>query len=88
MPGPHKIKFIPSMVGPMLEMTLIPEPELRKATIPIFFDMMQCELHSSGNFRMVNKVLDKYRIASLFRAIFVSMQEHNFCFLTMQRISV
>lgn len=31
------------MVGPILEVTLVPEPELRKATIPIFFDMMQCE---------------------------------------------
>ncbi|TRY99585.1 hypothetical protein DNTS_033289 [Danionella cerebrum] len=41
--GPHKIKFIPEMVGPILEMTLVPEIELRKATIPIFFDMMQCE---------------------------------------------
>uniref|UniRef100_A0A671X304 Dedicator of cytokinesis 5 n=1 Tax=Sparus aurata TaxID=8175 RepID=A0A671X304_SPAAU len=41
--GPHKMKFIPAMVGPMLEVTLVPEPELRKATIPIFFDMMQCE---------------------------------------------
>lgn len=37
------MKFIPSMVGPILEVTLVPEPELRKATIPIFFDMMQCE---------------------------------------------
>ncbi|XP_051896734.1 dedicator of cytokinesis protein 5 isoform X1 [Pristis pectinata] len=41
--GPHKIKFIPGMVGPILEMTLVPEPELRRVTIPIFFDMMQCE---------------------------------------------
>uniref|UniRef100_A0A6Q2X390 Dedicator of cytokinesis 5 n=1 Tax=Esox lucius TaxID=8010 RepID=A0A6Q2X390_ESOLU len=41
--GPHKIKFIPAMVGPILKATLVPEPELRKATIPIFFDMMQCE---------------------------------------------
>ncbi|KAG7241416.1 hypothetical protein INR49_025616 [Caranx melampygus] len=32
-----------AMVGPMLQVTLVPEPELRKATIPIFFDMMQCE---------------------------------------------
>lgn len=53
--GPHKIKFIPSMVGPILEVTLTPEVELRKATIPIFFDMMQCELNFSGNgnFHMV-----------------------------------
>uniref|UniRef100_A0A4W5LQ93 Dedicator of cytokinesis 5 n=1 Tax=Hucho hucho TaxID=62062 RepID=A0A4W5LQ93_9TELE len=41
--GPHKMKFIPAMVGPILEATLAPEPELRKAIIPIFFDMMQCE---------------------------------------------
>ncbi|XP_048369537.1 dedicator of cytokinesis protein 5 isoform X1 [Sphaerodactylus townsendi] len=47
--GPHKIKFIPSMVGPILEVTLTPEPELRKATIPIFFDMMQCEFNFSGS---------------------------------------
>lgn len=53
--GPHKIKFIPSMVGPILEVTLTPEVELRKATIPIFFDMMQCEFNFSGNgnFHMV-----------------------------------
>ncbi|KAH0623655.1 hypothetical protein JD844_006657 [Phrynosoma platyrhinos] len=51
--GQHKIKFIPEMVGPMLEMTLIPETELRKATIPIFFDMMQCEFHSTRSFQMV-----------------------------------
>lgn len=55
--GPHKIKFIPSMVGPILEVTLTPEVELRKATIPIFFDMMQCEFNLSGhgNFHMVRR---------------------------------
>uniref|UniRef100_A0A8C6UX99 Dedicator of cytokinesis 5 n=1 Tax=Neogobius melanostomus TaxID=47308 RepID=A0A8C6UX99_9GOBI len=41
--GQNKIIFIPAMVGPILEVTLVPEPELRKDTIPIFFDMMQCE---------------------------------------------
>ncbi len=44
--GQYKIQFVPSMVGPFLEMSLIPETELRKATIPIFFDMMQCEFYS------------------------------------------
>ncbi|TRY86430.1 hypothetical protein DNTS_004205 [Danionella cerebrum] len=47
--GPQKMKFIPAMVGPILEATLVPEPELRKATIPIFFDMMQCEYHFTSN---------------------------------------
>ncbi|XP_024936302.1 dedicator of cytokinesis protein 1 isoform X7 [Cephus cinctus] len=45
--GQHKILFVPALVGAILEMTLIPESELRKATIPIFFDMMQCEFYSS-----------------------------------------
>lgn len=41
--GEHKINFIPSMVGPFLEVTLVPEPALRKATLTVFYDMMQCE---------------------------------------------
>ncbi|XP_055631515.1 dedicator of cytokinesis protein 1 isoform X1 [Toxorhynchites rutilus septentrionalis] len=45
--GEHKIMFVPQLVGPILEMSMIPEIELRKATIPIFFDMMQCEYYSS-----------------------------------------
>ncbi|XP_050973094.1 dedicator of cytokinesis protein 5 [Labeo rohita] len=47
--GQQKMKFIPAMVGPILEATLVPEPELRKATIPIFFDMMQCEHNFSAS---------------------------------------
>ena len=39
--GQQKIRFIPSMVGSFLEMTLVPDIDLRNATIPIFFDMMQ-----------------------------------------------
>ncbi|XP_070790171.1 dedicator of cytokinesis protein 2 [Pituophis catenifer annectens] len=49
--GQNKIRFIPGMVGPILEMTLIPETELRKATIPIFFDMMLCEYKHTGEFK-------------------------------------
>jgi len=45
--GGQKIRFVPDMVGPVLEMTLVPEAELRKAALPIFFDMMQCEYYSS-----------------------------------------
>ncbi|KAM4653383.1 dedicator of cytokinesis protein 2 isoform 2-T2 [Amazona ochrocephala] len=47
----NKICFIPGMVGPILEMTLIPEVELQKATIPIFFDMMLCEYQRTGEFK-------------------------------------
>ncbi|NWT57803.1 DOCK2 protein, partial [Erythrocercus mccallii] len=49
--GQRKIEFIPGMVGPILEMTLVPELELRKSTIPIFFDMMLCEHRLTGSFR-------------------------------------
>lgn len=45
--GAHKIAFVPALVGPILEMSLIPDEELRQDTIPIFFDMMQCEYYSS-----------------------------------------
>jgi dedicator of cytokinesis protein 3 len=51
--GEHKISFIPSMVGPFMEVTLVPEPELRKATLRIFFDMMECEQRVRGNFKQV-----------------------------------
>lgn len=63
--GHNKMYFIPSMVGPILEMTLIPEQELRKATIPIFFDMMTFEFNDHdpmtgkirGNFCQVENEL-------------------------------
>ena len=42
------------MVGPFLEMTLIPESELRKATIPLFFDLLECEYSAKANFKQVS----------------------------------
>lgn len=39
----NKLHFIPSMVGPFLEITLVPEPSLRRATMTVFYDMIQCE---------------------------------------------
>lgn len=58
--GEHKINFIPSMVGPFLEVTLVPEPELRKATLHIFFDMMDCEQRTLGNFKQVSLFLNSF----------------------------
>ncbi|XP_021713361.1 dedicator of cytokinesis protein 3 isoform X2 [Aedes aegypti] len=58
--GEHKLHFIPSMVGPFLEVTLVPEPALRKATFTVFYDMMQCEQVSRGSFRLVeSELIDK-----------------------------
>jgi hypothetical protein len=37
------------MIGPFLKVTLVPEKELRVATLPIFYDMIQCEQNTSGN---------------------------------------
>ncbi|NXD17752.1 DOCK2 protein, partial [Nothocercus nigrocapillus] len=58
--GHRKIEFIPAMVGPILEMTLVPELELRRATIPIFFDMMLCEYQLTESFsRFEDEILRK-----------------------------
>jgi dedicator of cytokinesis protein 3 len=55
-----KIHFIPSMVAPFLEVTLVPEKELRTATLPIFYDMIDAEFKSSGSFQSVEcNLIDK-----------------------------
>jgi hypothetical protein len=36
-----------------LELTLLPEAELRKATIPLFYDLIDCEFAAKGNFKQV-----------------------------------
>ncbi|CAH1784994.1 unnamed protein product [Owenia fusiformis] len=59
----HKIIFIPGIVGQFLEVTLVPETELRKATLPIFYDMMECEYADRGNFKQVeSELIDKLDI--------------------------
>ena len=51
--GINKIRLIQSMVKPFLEMTLVPETELRKTTIPVFFDMIECEFRNRQHFKQV-----------------------------------
>ncbi|XP_071494855.1 dedicator of cytokinesis protein 1-like [Diadema antillarum] len=53
--GKNKIKFIPGMIGPFLEVALVPEVELRRATIPIFYDMINCEFSIKNNFKMFER---------------------------------
>eukprot|EP00794_Sanderia_malayensis_P007122 gene7122-7926_t len=61
--GPQKINFIPGLIGPFLEVTLIPETELRRSTIPIFYDMMQVEFAEQKNFTQVEaELFDKIDI--------------------------
>ncbi len=38
----QKAKFIPDLIGPFLEMTLIKQPDLRRTTLPVVFDIMRC----------------------------------------------
>ncbi|XP_033744691.1 dedicator of cytokinesis protein 4-like isoform X3 [Pecten maximus] len=58
--GNNQRYFIPSLIGPFLEVTLVPEHELRSATLPIFYDMMKCEQRVTGNFLLVeNEVIEK-----------------------------
>lgn len=54
--GEHKLHFIPALIGPFLEVTLIPQPDLRNVMIPIFHDMMDWEQRRSGNFKQVLRV--------------------------------
>ncbi|MGH0125600.1 UNVERIFIED_CONTAM: hypothetical protein FKN15_010366 [Acipenser sinensis] len=49
--GEHKVNFIPAMIGPFLEVTLVPQPDLRNVMIPIFHDMMDWEQRRSGSFK-------------------------------------
>ena len=42
----HKLReqkgnFIPDLIGPFLEMTLVKQHDLRKATLPVVFDVMR-----------------------------------------------
>ncbi|XP_034947378.1 dedicator of cytokinesis protein 3 [Chelonus insularis] len=61
--GERKLEFIPGMVGPFLEVTLVPESELRKATLHIFFDMMESEQRARGSFKSVeSELIDKLDI--------------------------
>ncbi|XP_048252817.1 dedicator of cytokinesis protein 3-like isoform X2 [Haliotis rufescens] len=61
--GNQKRHFIPSLVGPFLEVTMVPETDVRKATIPIFFDMMLCEQNIKGNFTSVeSEIIEKLDI--------------------------
>ncbi|CAG0919848.1 unnamed protein product [Notodromas monacha] len=58
-----RLGIIPALVGPFLDMTLVAQPLLRKRTIPIFFQIMETELFSKGNFKQVeSELIDKLDI--------------------------
>lgn len=47
--GNHKRKFVPDLLASLLDMSLIPVPEVRRDTILIFVDMMQSEFRFPKN---------------------------------------
>ncbi|XP_030621101.1 dedicator of cytokinesis protein 4 [Chanos chanos] len=58
--GEYKLNLIPTLIGPFLEVTLVPQPDLRNVLIPMFHDMMECEQRRSGNFKQVEtRLIDK-----------------------------
>lgn len=56
--GAFKTSFIPNLVSSFVDVTLVPELELRKATIPIFYDMMIVDHSTNGNFKKVKSNID------------------------------
>ncbi|CAM4734738.1 unnamed protein product [Leuciscus chuanchicus] len=58
--GDYKLNLIPTLIGPFMEVTLVPQMDLRNVLIPVFHDMMDCEQQRSGNFKQVEaKLIDK-----------------------------
>ena len=55
--GQHKVQFVPQIVRPLLEVTFVPATELRKATLPILYDILECQQQKAGNLREVSKRL-------------------------------
>ncbi|KAK6047763.1 hypothetical protein COOONC_14732, partial [Cooperia oncophora] len=52
----RKMVYIPRLVGAFLKVALVEDDETREATIPIFFDMMQCEFHSCFSDELITQL--------------------------------
>ncbi|BFZ10880.1 hypothetical protein BsWGS_13919 [Bradybaena similaris] len=55
--GQNQQHLMLELIGPFLKCTMVPQLDLRKATIPIFFDIMQCEYQLKGHLRKVEGVM-------------------------------
>ena len=51
------ILFFSGMVGPFLDLTLVAEEELRRTTLPLFYDLLECEYANKGSFKQVEQAL-------------------------------
>ncbi|BFZ08853.1 hypothetical protein BsWGS_11892 [Bradybaena similaris] len=58
--GSNKQHFMLELIGPFLKVTMVPQSELRKATIPIFFDIIHCEYQLNQHLRRVeNRIVQE-----------------------------
>lgn len=58
--GNYQSRYVPGMIGPFLKVSLIPHTAIRRATIPIFYDMMENEWKFKKNFHfMETEMIDK-----------------------------
>jgi hypothetical protein len=58
--GHFQARYVPAMIGPFLEVSLIPHTAIRRATIPIFYDMMEIEYKHRRNFHLMEtEMIDK-----------------------------
>jgi len=60
---PEQVQLVPSLVGPLLEVTLIPQRQIRQTILPLLIYMMEAEQKEKGNFRqMETELIDKLDI--------------------------
>ena len=49
----RSLPSVPGIIGPLLKMTLVPDVELRKSALPVFFDLLEFEHRNRGHFKQV-----------------------------------
>jgi len=55
--GQHRSHFVPQIIRQLLEVTFVPSTELRKATLPIVYDVLECQQQKTGDLHEVRKQL-------------------------------
>jgi len=53
-PGGQRGHFVPQIVGQLLNVTFVPATELRKATLPMLYDVMECQQQKAGSLCVVS----------------------------------
>ena len=57
---PQQILLVPSLVGPLLELVLMPIREIRQKIVPVLIGMMEVEQNTRGTFKqMETELIDK-----------------------------